>query len=949
MFNTDMNKVPAFLAAVLIVGVIVVVSIFLNQKKNTTLKVSGGTTATTPNYFMSIPKMGQVYKQIKDTKLNYDKLTDWRNGPCVQSDDGTVPDGCPQPGYTYLEDWSCGMNPKEVKDGKGNVSTRAGSMFGVIAEGGFNAKGIELPKKASPSWNNNTSIVWDKDLGKYVCKLLTTKQWNADIPNNVSINGLFLFQQDNLLQAKILDPTDSSGKTFIKDLNKIQVFNPQKQDSSQKRAIGPKDTLVFDKSKYDPKNIHGDGVGIIKSFDTNTGIMTFEKEVTGLTMKQNQVVTPAKVYFGDGTWVIEGTGGLVSTKSFASGRYEVRAKVPAAAGMVWALWTWAGNYDIPSIRVCSGDSDSSSDSDSPLAIKGYYPLYKSQSQSDAKSPSNSSHSHTFDGVTYYMPNDLDTFYHGDYEDGATCPRQIDPAASKCGTLDCESNAACVAQGSIPTGIGASPGWVDCQEVGFKASDPACLGGYPYNQTINQEIDWEAPSNAPQLANAMLSQQPVYEAQNLDTFNGNSYRWTNNGGTGTYVNQVFRQVDPKTGKPGPSNSEKFKMIGDGKYHTYAFEWHTGDRKGGSDGSPSEDCSARIDYFFDGNYVGTVDAFVPTLASRFWITLWNTSNANWNGNVTQSHPPGPKDQKTGLTYAETYIDYVSITPFYEKGDSYNSFAQDQPYIVPGVNVACNKRAECCRLDDIGQGCLGYKLKSTTLCSDGKDALPQSMVPYVADSGTALGSICWEQPNGKIPPKVGQCATSSPPSNSDLFDDDDEYSCASNPMARYHGNPCSDPPTFPCSTDKDCKEAAISEIITYLNNSPITGCEAKSENFQGSYCKPNHTCLIQYKPVGPTPSNTIPKRTSDQVMNNQQLQDCACCLGSNKIDVSCDSDTDCTKIQDLCLSKYNQKNKYNSTCDETTKLCYFHWNDTSEKCKSKDQGALLNGCYADAPPKN
>ena len=48
----------------------------------------------------------------------------------------------------------------------------------------------------------------------------------------------------------------------------------------------------------------------------------------------------------------------------------------------------------------------------PKAISGYYPLYDLEASANAAGDG-SSHSHTFDGVTYYMPNGV-TFYHGDY-------------------------------------------------------------------------------------------------------------------------------------------------------------------------------------------------------------------------------------------------------------------------------------------------------------------------------------------------------------------------------------------------------------------------------------------------------------------------------------------------------------------------------------------------------
>ena len=46
------------------------------------------------------------------------------------------------------------------------------------------------------------------------------------------------------------------------------------------------------------------------------------------------------------------------------------------------------------------------------AIDGYYPLYSTEAAANAAGDG-TSHSHTFDGVTYYMPNGV-TFYHGDY-------------------------------------------------------------------------------------------------------------------------------------------------------------------------------------------------------------------------------------------------------------------------------------------------------------------------------------------------------------------------------------------------------------------------------------------------------------------------------------------------------------------------------------------------------
>ena len=49
----------------------------------------------------------------------------------------------------------------------------------------------------------------------------------------------------------------------------------------------------------------------------------------------------------------------------------------------------------------------------PFALDGYYPLYYTSSKADAASSSNSHHTHTIDGIDYYMP-DGGTLYHGNY-------------------------------------------------------------------------------------------------------------------------------------------------------------------------------------------------------------------------------------------------------------------------------------------------------------------------------------------------------------------------------------------------------------------------------------------------------------------------------------------------------------------------------------------------------
>ena len=78
---------------------------------------------------------------------------------------------------------------------------------------------------------------------------------------------------------------------------------------------------------------------------------------------------------------------------------------------------------------------------------------------------------------------------------------------------------------------------------------------------------------------------------------------------------------------------FTMIGDGKYHNYTIDWHTGDAsKAGVAGM------GRVEFWIDGVYMGTNNAFVPTRASRFYIAHWfsaNNKNKLWCAPSHLSH--------------------------------------------------------------------------------------------------------------------------------------------------------------------------------------------------------------------------------------------------------------------------------------------------------------------------
>ena len=53
----------------------------------------------------------------------------------------------------------------------------------------------------------------------------------------------------------------------------------------------------------------------------------------------------------------------------------------------------------------------------PQAIDGYFPLYTNEVDSNAASSNGESHEHEINGITYYMPDEGVTLYHGNYEAG----------------------------------------------------------------------------------------------------------------------------------------------------------------------------------------------------------------------------------------------------------------------------------------------------------------------------------------------------------------------------------------------------------------------------------------------------------------------------------------------------------------------------------------------------
>lgn len=93
---------------------------------------------------------------------------------------------------------------------------------------------------------------------------------------------------------------------------------------------------------------------------------------------------------------------------------------------------------------------------------------------------------------------------------------------------------------------------------------------------------------------------------------------------------------KTGSPYCGNQA------DGTYHTYRFDWHTG----------NDAETPRVEYYFDDVLTYISYDYIPTNESRFWLGLW-----------FPKYWAGTPDFDT----TEFLVDYVKITPFHESGDT------------------------------------------------------------------------------------------------------------------------------------------------------------------------------------------------------------------------------------------------------------------------------------------
>lgn len=138
-----------------------------------------------------------------------------------------------------------------------------------------------------------------------------------------------------------------------------------------------------------------------------------------------------------------------------------------------------------------------------------------------------------------------------------------------------------------------------------------------------------------------------------------------------------------------------LIDNSTYHTYRFDWHSGEFGNAT--------SSYVDFYIDDIYMGTNNAFVPSRGSRLSLSLWGagcvyrggcvcsrSSGAlvlvgslltapgdtarRWNGWPNNWGGGKPGD---GKSYTQTaYVSSVKITPFNEPNDIMYMALDDQP---------------------------------------------------------------------------------------------------------------------------------------------------------------------------------------------------------------------------------------------------------------------------------
>ena len=185
---------------------------------------------------------------------------------------------------------------------------------------------------------------------------------------------------------------------------------------------------------------------------------------------------------------------------------------------------------------------------------------------------------------------------------------------------------------VPRTLGACTAFWSYHYIEYTPSQPEYW--QEPNRIRNSEIDWEFPTAAD---DGSPNDGVTFDKARANSWGGKF------GGEGGNVS-----LRPNIGQ----------LIGDGNFHTYTYEWHSG----------AATTTPYIAWSIDGiqvaRYTGATygQDNVPFRASRFWLGIWFPASGykdlvGWAGN--------PDFDKTTLE-----LDWVRITPFNEANDRYEA---------------------------------------------------------------------------------------------------------------------------------------------------------------------------------------------------------------------------------------------------------------------------------------
>ena len=113
-------------------------------------------------------------------------------------------------------------------------------------------------------------------------------------------------------------------------------------------------------------------------------------------------------------WSVDASGTINGSSTAAAVNIDWSGTAASTVTCV-VTSTDSGVTDSPQTGTLNNVTPSTVSETGPIAVNNYYPLYNTEAGAVAAG-NGTTHTHVFNGVTYYMPEGV-TFYHGNYNPG----------------------------------------------------------------------------------------------------------------------------------------------------------------------------------------------------------------------------------------------------------------------------------------------------------------------------------------------------------------------------------------------------------------------------------------------------------------------------------------------------------------------------------------------------